>query len=164
MLACRPDTSSIFAAFAPVAPALYQGTFSFYNCSPSHPVPILHAHGIEDTITPFYGRLDPKASSFGFGTEPDVRVWRREWAERNGCKGAFGGAWPEPTIEEVHPGTWEEVWDCPGAEVRSLTVEGMGHAWPSTLGLDLAGRPNQTTNFNFTNQHLVQFFSEHKLL
>ncbi|KAG9229532.1 Alpha/Beta hydrolase protein [Amylocarpus encephaloides] len=144
LLACRPDTSSIFAAFAP-------------------PVPILHTHGIEDIITPFYGRPDPKASPFGFGTEPDVRVWRREWTERNGCRGGFGGAWPEPSIEEVHPGTWEEVWDCPGAEVRSLTVEGMGHAWPSTLGLDLAGRSNQTTNFNFTNQHLVQFFSRHKL-
>jgi polyhydroxybutyrate depolymerase len=161
LLACRPDTSAIFAAFAPVSPALYQGTYAFYNCSPSHPKPILHAHGVEDTITPFRGRADPDIGRFG--PEPDVRLWRREWAERNGCKGRYDGEWPRPKVEEVHPGTWEEVWDCPGAEVRSLTVEGLGHAWPSTLGLDLSGSPNQTANFNFTSQYLVQFFSRHKL-
>ena len=160
LLACRPDTSAVFAAFAPVSPALYQGTFAFYNCSPSDPKPILHAHGVEDVITPFHGDLDP---TFRFGPEPDVRLWRRAWAERNGCKGRYDGEWPVPKVEEVHPGTWEEVWDCPGAEVRALTVEGLGHAWPSTLGLDLSGSPNQTANFNFTSQHLVQFFSRHTL-
>ena len=160
LLACRPDTSSVFAAFAPVSPALYQGTFSFYNCSPSRPVPILHSHGVEDRITEFLGRT-PLGGSFG--PEPDSRLWRRQWAERNGCTGKYPGEWPEPSVTEVHPGAWEEVWDCPGAEVRGLTVEGLGHAWPSTLGLDLAGRPNQTANFNFTSQHLVQFFSRHRL-
>ncbi|EOO03297.1 putative poly(3-hydroxybutyrate) depolymerase protein [Phaeoacremonium minimum UCRPA7] len=162
LLACRPDTSSVFAAFAPVSPALYQGTYAFYNCTPSRPVPILHSHGVEDRITEFLGR-DPLGGSFG--PEPDARLWRRQWAERNGCAGRYAGAWPEPdSVAEVHPGAWEEVWDCPGgAEVRGLTVEGLGHAWPSTLGLDLAGRPNQTANFNFTSQHLVQFFSRHKL-
>ncbi|KAL1864919.1 hypothetical protein VTK73DRAFT_5605 [Phialemonium thermophilum] len=131
LLACRPDTSSVIAAFAPVSPALYQGTYAFYNCSPSRPVPILHSHG---------------------------------FAERNGCRGRYPGEWPQPEVTEVHPGVWEEVWDCPGgAEVRGLTVEGLGHAWPSTLGLDLTGSPNQTANFNFTSQHLVQFFSRHQL-
>jgi polyhydroxybutyrate depolymerase len=85
------------------------------------------------------------------------------WAERNGCKGRYEGEYPVPIVEEVHPGAWEEVWNYSGAEVRSLTVEGLGHAWPSTLGLDLTGSPNHTTNFNFTNQHLVQFFSRHQL-
>ena len=160
LLACRPDTSSIFAAFAPVSPALYQGTYAFHNCSPSHPVPILHAHGVEDVITPFFGRT-PEGGSFG--PEPDVRLWRRQWAERNGCKGRYDGEWAQPSVEEVHNGTWEEVWDCEGAEVRALTVEGLGHAWPSTIGLDLTGSPNHTANFNFTSQHLVQFFSRHHL-
>ncbi|KAL3426108.1 hypothetical protein PVAG01_02899 [Phlyctema vagabunda] len=160
LLACRPDTSAIFAGFAPVAPALYQGTYSFFNCSPSHPVPIFHIHGVEDTITPFYGR-DPGIGDFG--PEPDVRLWRRAWAERNGCKGSYDGEFAKPAVREIHPGVWEEVWDCTGAEVRALTVEGLGHAWPSTLGLDLAGSPNQTANFNLTNQHLVQFFSRHRL-
>lgn len=85
------------------------------------------------------------------------------WSEINGCKGVYAGEWAIPTVREVHEGTWEEVWECEGAEVRGLTVEGMGHAWPSTEGLDLSGSPNHTTNFNFTSQHLVQFFSRHKL-
>ena len=160
LLACRPDTSAIFAAFAPVSPALYQGTYAFHNCSPNRPVPILHSHGVEDVITPFYGRT-PEGGSFG--PEPDVRLWRRQWAERNGCRVSYVGEWPVPLIKEVHPGAWEEIWDCPGAEVRALSVEGLGHAWPSTLGLDLAGRPNQTANFNFTIQHLIPFFSSHRL-
>ncbi|KAH6657399.1 ferulic acid esterase [Truncatella angustata] len=160
LLACRPDTSSLIAAFAPVSPALYQGTFSFHNCTPSRPAPIFHAHGVEDTITPFHGRTPEEGS---FGPEPDVRLWRRQWAERNGCKGKYDGEWPEPQVKEIYEGVWEEVWDCPGAEVRALTVEGLGHAWPSTLGLDLAGSPNQTANFNFTSPHLVNFFSRHSL-
>ncbi|KAH8893470.1 alpha/beta-hydrolase, partial [Thozetella sp. PMI_491] len=160
LLACRPDTSAIIAAFAPVSPALYQGTYAFHNCTPARPAPIFHIHGVVDTVTPFYGRT-PKEGSFG--PEPDVRLWRRQWADRNGCKGPYPGAWPEPTVTEAHPGAWDETWDCPGAEVKALSVEGLGHAWPSTLGLDLAGRPNQTSNFNLTNQHLVQFFSRHRL-
>ncbi|KAH8646852.1 ferulic acid esterase [Xylariales sp. PMI_506] len=160
LLACRPDTSSVIAAFAPVSPALYQGTYAFHGCAPSRPAPILHAHGVEDTITPYHGRTPEEGS---FGPEPDVRLWRRMWAERNGCRGHYDGAWPEPRVEQVYPGVWEEVFDCPGAEVRGLTIEGLGHAWPSTLGLDLAGRPNQTANFNFTSPHLVEFFSNHKL-
>lgn len=161
LLACRPDTSALFAAFSPVSPALYQGTFAFYNCSPSRPVPILHAHGVEDRVTEFLGRT-PLGGSFG--PEPDVRLWRRAWAERNGCRATYAGAWPEPSVTEVHEGTWEEVWNCPGdAEVRALTIEGLGHAWPSTAGLDLSGHPNQTANFNFTPQHLVPFFSRHHL-
>ncbi|KAK7738325.1 hypothetical protein SLS53_006135 [Cytospora paraplurivora] len=160
LLACRPDTSSLFAAFAPVSPALYAGTHAFHNCTPSRPVPIFHTHGIEDTVAPFYGRAG------GSRAEPDVRVWRRQWAERNGCaKGQDAGKLaPQPdSVEEVHEGVWQDVWNCTGAEVRSLSVEGLGHSWPTTLGLDTAGSPNQTANFNLTSQHLVQFYSRHSL-
>lgn len=114
-------------------------------------------------MTPFYGRERPPFGG-SFGPEPDVRLWRRQFAERNGCRGRYDGEWAQPEVEEVHPGAWEEVWDCPGAEVRALTVEGLGHAWPSTIGLDLTGAPNHTASFNFTSQHLVQFFSRHKLV
>jgi polyhydroxybutyrate depolymerase len=126
LLACRPDTSSLIAAFAPVAPALYQGTFAFHNCTPSRPTPMLHAHGVEDVVTPFHGRTPEE--HWRFGPEPDVRLWRRMGAERNGCKGRYDAEWPEPRVVEIYKGVWEEFWDCPGAEFTSLTVEGMGHA------------------------------------
>ncbi|OWZ60978.1 hypothetical protein AYX15_06793 [Cryptococcus neoformans] len=161
LLACRSDTSALFAAFAPVSPALYQGTFSFHGCQTERGVNIFHSHGVEDTDTQYHGRT-PEGGSFG--PEPDVRQWRREWAERNGCKGRWPGQWAEPTVEEIYPGVWEEVWDCPKGEVRALSIEKLGHAWPSTAGWDLAGFPNQTANFNFTNPHLVDFFSEHQLV
>lgn len=162
LLACRPDTSATIAAFAPVSPALYEGTWAFHGCEPARPAPIFHVHGVEDTITPFYGRTIEQGS---FGPEPDVRVWRRQWAERNGCvKGTYPGELVQPdSVSEVHPGAWEEVWNCHGAEVRALSVEGLGHAWPSMAGLDRSGFPNHTANFNFTSQHLVQFFSKHSL-
>ncbi|KAI0130484.1 ferulic acid esterase [Xylariales sp. AK1849] len=161
LLACRPDTSSLIAAFAPVSPALYQGTYAFHNCTPSRSVPILHAHGVEDVVTPFKGRTPDEGSRFG--PEPDVRLWRRMWAERNGCKGRFDAEWPEPRTLQIYDGVWEEYWDCPGAEVTALTVEGLGHSWPSTPGLDHSGAPNHTAVFNFTSPHLVDFFSRHQL-
>lgn len=164
LLACRPDTSSVFAAFAPVSPALYPGTDAFYNCTPSRPAPVFHTHGVVDAVAPFYGRAKKQHSRYS-GPEPDVRVWRRHWAERNGCaKGRYAGEMAQPgSVEQVHEGVWEEVWNCTGAEVRSLSVEGLGHSWPTTLGLDTAGSPNQTANFNLTSQHLVQFYSRHSL-
>lgn len=92
-----------------------------------------------------------------------MRLWRTEWAERNGCRGRYEGAWPLPEVKEVHSGAWEEVWECEGAEVRSLSIEGLGHAWPSRKGLDKSGGVNSTANFDFTREHLVGFFSRHHL-
>ncbi|ORY26980.1 Alpha/Beta hydrolase protein [Naematelia encephala] len=160
LLACRHDTTSLFAAFAPVSPALYPGTLAFSHCDPVRPVPIYHAHGILDVVTSYYGRgpLEP-----GYGPEPDVRVWRRQWAERNGCKGETGTL-PEPDeVFHPHVNTTEEIWHCQGAEVRALTIDYLGHSWPTTEGLDPSGSPNHVATFNFTHQHLVQFFSSHQL-
>ena len=161
LLACRPDTSKIFAAFAPVSPALYPATGAFGDCSPARPVPILHSHGIVDADTLFYGR-EPFPKACGFGPEPDVRDWRRDWAERNGCKRDENGALGPYTVEHPHLDTMEETWEC-GATVKALTMGHLGHAWPSTQGLDLAGFPNQTATFNFTTSHLLPFFSEQVL-
>ncbi|WVQ97008.1 hypothetical protein IAU59_004118 [Kwoniella sp. CBS 9459] len=164
LLACRPDTSLLFAAVAPVSPALYQEAKSFYDCKPSRPVPIFHSHGIEDDDTPFHGRT--KESNWIYGPEPDVRDWRARWALRNGHPAGAGenSGLPKPNkVYHPHINATEEVWDLGKAEIRALSVKGLGHSWPSTEGLDLAGRPNQTATFNFTGQHLVQFFSRHQL-
>ncbi|WVO22411.1 uncharacterized protein IAS62_003741 [Cryptococcus decagattii] len=70
LLACRPDTSALFAAFAPVSPALYQGTYSFHGCQAERGVNIFHSHGVEDTDTQYHSRTPEEGS---FGPEPDVR-------------------------------------------------------------------------------------------
>ncbi|OCF43219.1 poly(3-hydroxybutyrate) depolymerase [Kwoniella heveanensis CBS 569] len=164
LLACRPDTSALFAAFAPVSPALYQEAKAFHDCHPARgrAVPIFHSHGIEDDDTPFHGRT--KESNWIYGPEPDVRDWRARWALRNGHPAPPEGGLPKPNkVYHPHINATEEVWDLGKAEIRALSVRGLGHSWPTTEGLDLAGRPNQTATFNFTGQHLVQFFSRHQL-
>ena len=109
-------------------------------------------------ITPYHGRTPAQG---GFGPEPDVDVWRRDWAERNGCAGPM----PDPSwVSHPHVDVTEEVWECGAAQVIALSVEGLGHAWPSTEGLDRAGRPNQTATFDFTREHLLDFFSANRLL
>ncbi|KAF3764326.1 alpha/beta-hydrolase [Cryphonectria parasitica EP155] len=168
LLACHPDApTDTFAALAVVSPALYDGTWAVHgDLRQRPPVPMLHVHGTKDTVTPFRGQ----PTGQGWGPLPDVRAWRRLWAERNGAGGGYPGALVQPDrVEEVHPGVWEEVWNCgpeggSGAEVRALSVEGLGHSWPTTEGLDYSGRPDYKAGFNFTEEHLVQFFSRHSLV
>ncbi|KAG0650479.1 Heterokaryon incompatibility protein [Hyphodiscus hymeniophilus] len=150
LLACRPDTSAVFAAFAPVSPALYQGSYSFYNCTPSGPKPILHSHGVEDVITPFHGRANPEIGRFG--PEPDVRLWRRGWAERNGCKGRYEGEWPRSKVEEVHPGTWEEDEELSSPFVKPGSLPSAGQ--PDSLVLDRHFRP--TSLMHHSSSHPVR--------
>ncbi|KAJ7056883.1 hypothetical protein C8F01DRAFT_1372213 [Mycena amicta] len=45
----------LFAAFAPVSPALYAGA-NPTNCAPGRPVPIVNFHGLSDRIIPFGGQ------------------------------------------------------------------------------------------------------------
>ena len=39
-----------------------------------------------------------------------------------------------------------------------FTVDGLGHSWPSTLGLD-----GQVTDFNATTADIIPFFEMHPL-
>lgn len=165
LLASHPDAPPVFAALAPVCPALYKETYVSGESRPWKAIPMLHVHGLKDTVTPFYGR----AEGVGWGALPDVRLWRRQWAERNGCgSGGYPGGLVQPTqVNEVHPGVWEEVWNCGldgnSAEVRALSVEGLGHSWPTLQGTGELEQPTEGLSFEFTEQQLMQFFSRHSL-
>ncbi|WWD05455.1 hypothetical protein V865_003532 [Kwoniella europaea PYCC6329] len=166
LLACLPDTSSLFAAFGVVSAALYQEALSFAGCFPSRAVPIIHSHGIEDDDTLFKGRS--RSENWRFGPEPHVDNWRKRWAIRNGhpseSSGEGKGGLPEPNeVYHPHHNTTEERWTLGKAEVIAISVGGLGHSWPSTEGLDRAGSPNQYANFNFTESHLLPFFSRQQL-
>ncbi|WWC68383.1 uncharacterized protein I206_102308 [Kwoniella pini CBS 10737] len=166
LLSCLPDTSKLFAAFSLISPALYQEALSFSGCLPSRPIPILHSHGIEDDDTPFKGRS--RSENWLFGPEPNVNNFRKRWALRNGHPPSTltskKNKLPKPNeINFPYKNVTEEKWTLGKAEIIGLSIGGLGHSWPSTEGLDLAGRPNNFANFNFTSQHLVQFFSRHTL-
>jgi poly(3-hydroxybutyrate) depolymerase len=45
------------------------------------------------------------------------------------------------------------------AVVSGFTVKGLGHAWPSTLGLD-----GDVTDFNATTADILPFFETHTLM
>lgn len=154
-LACHPVLSSVFAAFSTVSPALYAEAGGFGTCHPSRQIPLLAFHGELDRDTLYWGRNE----SIGRGMHelPVVPQWRREWAERNGCDEAQVNS---PLVKDGVAGTRIEEWPC---GITALTDPSLGHAWPSTLGLDDAGRPDQYAGFNYTEEYLTSFFSKHVL-
>jgi polyhydroxybutyrate depolymerase len=83
---------------------------------PSRPVPVMHFHGMADTVYPLRGGLGPDS----IGRTPHVGIddvideWRR-----------FDGADPTSTIEP-HDG-WEVHRHAGAAPVVLVLVEGMGH-------------------------------------
>ncbi|KAK4686350.1 polyhydroxybutyrate depolymerase, partial [Tremellales sp. Uapishka_1] len=157
-LACRPDTSLIFAAFAPVSPALYPESLAFSGCNPSRPIPLINSHGVVDQTIPFYGRNDSKTGLYGVGTSTiNVPQWREEWAIRNGCPNGNATRTTMPYNQTI-----EQVWRC-DEPVEAFTVANLGHSWPTTLGLDTSGGINSTASFNLTAPKLVHFFSQHSL-
>jgi poly(3-hydroxybutyrate) depolymerase len=162
-MACRQDTTRIFAAFAPVSPALYNGTLAFSGCDPARPIPIITSHGVEDQTIPFDGRND-SSGAYGVGTATiNVSLWREQWAVRNGCAETSNGSYPPPTdVTNPYANTTEYVWSC-DAEIQAYTVSNLGHSWPTTQGLDSSGAPNNTASFNFTDPPLVDFFSKQTL-
>jgi polyhydroxybutyrate depolymerase len=83
---------------------------------PSRPVPVMHVHGMADTVYPLRGGLGPNS----IGRTPHVGIddvideWRR-----------FDGADPTSTIEP-HDG-WEVHRHAGPAPVVLVLVQGMGH-------------------------------------
>ena len=157
LLACREDTASILAAFVTASPALYEGTHSFSGCDPGRPIPLISFHGLNDTVIPYTGKQGKQAT-------PDVDTWRAEWAERNGCP-SNGGDLPAPGVSvSVYNGsTLNSTWICPSGPVQGYSIDGLGHSWPTALGLDPSGKKLRFALFNATSPSIVAFLNEHAL-
>ena len=161
-LACRADTTLLFAAFAPISPALYPQSLAFEGCDPARPVPIINSHGVVDQTIPYLGRNDSATGQYGVGSATiNVPLWRQQWAVRNGCY-YNGSAYPSPSVSMPYVNTTEYVWECE-AEFEAFTVSNLGHSWPTTQGLDASGAPNNTASFNITSPDMVAFFSRNTL-
>ena len=102
-LAC--EAADVIAAAAPVAGLL---GLEPGECNPSRPIPLLHMHGLEDTLVPYEG-VDESIET---------------WAEKNGCTGT-------PSGETIGSATCETRSDCSdGASVTLCSIENHGHCWP----------------------------------
>ncbi|KAI0917297.1 hypothetical protein AcW2_007466 [Taiwanofungus camphoratus] len=158
LLACKNTTSSVIAAFAPMSAALYEGTLPFDGCDTgAMAVPIINFHGLADQIVPYGGRFADKEGNRSYAL-PNITIWRETWGTRNGCPSQDASR-----VSDVARLDYTAyVWDCSQADARAVihgySVAGLGHSWPSTLGLD-----KQKTPFNATNEYIVPFFDLYTL-
>lgn len=154
LLACTPSTASLIAAFAPVSPALYSGTLPIDGCNPGRVVPIIPIHGLNDTVIPFNGRASDKKGDTSYATPP-IPEYREAWAVRDGCSSTT-----KPIVSHPHESTTVKEWQCSSddtrADVKGYTVDGLGHTWPNTEGLD-----GGTAPFDATPDDIVPFFEAH---
>ncbi|KAJ6464168.1 alpha/beta-hydrolase [Mycena vitilis] len=172
LLACTPATASLFAAFAPVSAALYAGA-NPTNCTPGRAVPIINFHGLADKVIPFDGQAADHQNRTEYAT-PNITEFRQAWADRNGCAALTGS--PKlasnasaslrlgfnAVVSHPHKNTVLKQSDCSAqdthAVVNGFTVDGLGHSWPSTAGLD-----GGVTSFNATTANILPFFDMHSM-
>lgn len=121
------ELSDRIAAIAPIA-----GPMGFEDCSPEHPVSIIHFHGTDDEFAAFEGGSGKRSvSRTDFFS---VRHTIDAWVEANGCDA-------EPVVTDL-PDTADdettvrrEVYSSErtGAEVVLYVIEGGGHTWPGRV-------------------------------
>lgn len=139
-LAC--EASNLFAAIGPVA-----GVVGVPGCNPPRKVPVIHFHGTNDTLVPYYG-----GSSLGF---PSVPVTYSAWLLRNACTGI------KQKTYEVGDSTCETLNACPtDGETVLCTVQGGGHTWPG--GTPVPGLGPTTTHLDATGM-MLDFFAQHPM-
>ncbi|KAJ7639780.1 alpha/beta-hydrolase [Mycena polygramma] len=150
LLACTPATASLFAAFAPVSAALYAGA-NPKNCTPGRAVPIINFHGLADKVIPFDGQAADHQNRTEYAT-PNITEFRQAWADRNGCASLS----PKLAANASLSLGFNAVNNH--AVINGFTVDGLGHSWPSTAGLD-----GGVTTFNATTANILPFFDMHSM-
>jgi len=154
LLACTPSTASLIAAFAPVSPALYPKTLPLDGCDPGRVVPIIAFHGLADHVISFKGQPSDKHGNTAYAL-PSIPAYREAWAVRDGCSPT-----QSPTVSHPHKSTTRKEWQCSSDDTRAVvegyTIDGLGHSWPNTKGLD-----GGTAPFDATPSDIVPFFDAH---
>ena len=159
LLACHPELSSRFAAFAVASGAFYEdsalhGEPLFSLCSPSRSeIPMLEFHGLADPVEHYDGVGTPD------GPNIPIAKWVGDWATRNGC-----GQSAKNITKMLFNGTEKHSFSCSGHEdvVIHYAVPGFGHGWPSTMALDNDYQRFGPTWFNAT-KIMVDFFRRWEL-
>jgi poly(3-hydroxybutyrate) depolymerase len=154
LLACTRSTASLISAFAPVSPALYPKTLPLDGCDPGRVVPIIAFHGLADHVIPFKGKASNKDGDTDYALPP-IPAYREAWAVRDGCPST-----QSPSISHPHKSTTRKKWQCSSDNTRAVvdgyTIDGLGHSWPNTKGLD-----GGTAPFDATPDDIVPFFNAH---
>ena len=118
------ERAALVAAVAPVA-----GYCPPLEWSPARPVPTLFVIGTADPLVPPAGGTVRLPWGNKRVDRPPVADGLGRWAAAMGCG-------PTPGVESDAGGVRTEVYPAhtAGAEVRVVTVEGLGHHWPGGKG------------------------------
>lgn len=131
-LAC--ELSDRIAAISSVA-----GVNGMPSCNPKRPVSILQTHGTADGVINY--NLAPSTV--------------QAWAVRNGCT---GGSKETYRNGNAHCEAWL---NCQGGTtVQFCTVDGMGHRWPGSTGVEGNGEMSSDIN---TSNYAAEFFLKYSL-
>lgn len=121
------EASDLVAAAAPYAGSPYFGLTGF---TPTHAVPMLHIHSVDDPLALFSGGVS------GEGTfKTPVLEQLAYWSARNGCGSSSVGAdsltGPASGSNAGQSAAWVRWNGCTaGAPVVLRRLTGAGHAWP----------------------------------
>jgi len=149
------ELSDRIAAIAPVS-----GTMAIDKANPPRPVPVIHFHGLADTIVPYAGI--PNTTARRYITYKSVDDTMKIWTKIDGCTGESK---VEKLPDSAHDGTTvtKTIWSGgkEGAEVILYAIDGGGHTWPGRQpGVKFLGK--STTNIN-ANDLIWDFFKRHPM-
>lgn len=127
-LAC--EAADLFAGVGAVAANMPKALAA--DCRPSAPVSVVVVNGTRDPIVPYRGGA-VRVGLFGFGEVLSTEETMALWARLNGCGP------PAPPValpKRDRDGDSRAVqvdYDCRGARLRLVRIEGGGHAWPGGM-------------------------------
>jgi len=161
-LACEaPD---LFAAFAPIAGSLYQGSEDV--CAESQvPVPVMFIHGTEDESIPWNGTRVQTQLGGQVIVSASVPEYIAFWTRYNGCNVEDDGEYellPNQEDEDITSTQFRRFEDCTDRGVIDVyLIENGGHTWPGRPVLsDVLG----ATSMDFNASEVIwEFFAEHSL-
>ena len=147
-LAC--ELSDKIAAIAPVAGSYI--SYMLNSCNPIHPTPVLHIHGVADTMSIYYGKP-------GVESIPSIISY---WVNHNQCdtqsifiQVANINLTDSSTVEHY---IWEN--GINGVEVEHFKIIDGGHTWPGSN----FPNSNGITNFDIiASVEIWRFFSKYDI-
>jgi polyhydroxybutyrate depolymerase len=151
------EAPDLVAAIAPVA-----GTMVLPQAHPTHPIPIIHFHSIDDSFAKYdggYGRLGAGGRTMG---NPPVETELALWSGVNGCRGtpvvADRRAGAPGSADDGNTATKLTYGPCSsGAAIVLWKLSGSGHVWPGaqSAGARFLGR---STHLVDANEEMWAFF------
>ena len=141
-LACY--LSAKIAAIAPVAGLM--GNYSYDTCSPLHPTPLAHIHGLQDDVIFINGVNDHRPLEDNGDTTGVITYWQ----DHNQCT--------EFSQEVLHDGednigTLNEWTNCSnGADINYWIISNQGHEWNEDDKGEAGSFDTSQTLWNFLKQ------------